>query len=44
MRSFGRFSVGRLLIFINRLSRDVEIVVPPARRLKRAAQIQVKAA
>lgn len=44
MRSFGKFSIGRLLIFINRLGRDVEIVVPPARRQKKAAQIQVKAA
>ena len=44
MRSFGKFSVGRLLIFLNRLGRDVEIVIPPARRLKKAAQTLVKAA
>ncbi|MBO0861874.1 MAG: XRE family transcriptional regulator [Chloracidobacterium sp.] len=44
MRSFGSFSPTRLMIFLNRLGRNVEIIVPPARRSKKPAQTLVKEA
>lgn len=43
-RSFGSFSLIRLMTFLNRLGRNVEIIVPPPRRSKKPAQIFVKAA
>jgi predicted XRE-type DNA-binding protein len=43
-RSFGSFSLIRLMTFLNRLGRNVEIVVPPPRRSKKPAQTLVKAA
>jgi predicted XRE-type DNA-binding protein len=43
-RSFGSFSPIRLMTFLNRLGRNVEIVVSEARRSKKPAQTLVKAA
>ena len=43
-RSFGSFSPTRLMTFLNRLGRNVEIIVPPPRRSKKPAQTLVKAA
>ena len=43
-RSFGSFSPIRLMTFLNRLGRNVEIVVPAPRRSKKPAQTLVKAA
>jgi predicted XRE-type DNA-binding protein len=38
MRSFGSFSPIRLMTFLNRLGRNVRIIVPPSRRSKKPAQ------
>jgi len=43
-RSFGSFSPIRLMTFLNRLGRNVEIIVPAPRRSKKPARILVKAA
>jgi|SRR5215510_12038333 len=37
-RSFGSFSPVRLMTFLNRLGRNVKIIVPPPRRSKKPAQ------
>jgi len=43
-RSFGSFSPIRLMTFLNRLGRNVEIIVPAPRRSKKPARTLVKAA
>jgi predicted XRE-type DNA-binding protein len=40
-RSFGSFSPIRLMTFLNRLGRNVKIIVPPPRRSKKPAQTVV---
>jgi predicted XRE-type DNA-binding protein len=40
-RSFGSFSPIRLMTFLNRLGRNVKIIVPPLRRSKKPAQTLV---
>jgi predicted XRE-type DNA-binding protein len=40
-RSFGSFSPIRLMTFLNRLGRNVKIIVPPSRRSKKPAKTLV---